>query len=97
MVKWLQNKNRTDPPKMTIETLKETLDQFDFVFLPFFTQFIFPGYLTWNWDKTKRHIVRPNFTPYRSVFLVMGGYFYSFGNLFNVVFFRVNSAHTKMG
>ena len=33
MVKWLQNKNRTDRPKITIETSKETLDQFDFVFL----------------------------------------------------------------
>ena len=45
MVKWHQNKNRTDPPKITIETLKETVDQFDFVFLFFFTQFILPGYI----------------------------------------------------
>ena len=41
MVKWLQNKNRTDRPKITIETLKETVDQCDFFF---FTQFIYPGY-----------------------------------------------------
>ena len=27
MVKWLQNKNRTDPPKITIETLKDAQDQ----------------------------------------------------------------------
>jgi hypothetical protein len=33
MVKWLQNKQQTDPPKITIETSKETLDQFDFNFL----------------------------------------------------------------
>ncbi len=33
MVKWLQNKNRTDPQKITVETSKETLDQFSFVFL----------------------------------------------------------------
>jgi hypothetical protein len=33
MVKWLQNKNRTDPSKITIETSKETLDQFDLVIL----------------------------------------------------------------
>jgi hypothetical protein len=35
MVKWLQNKNRTDPLKITIETSKETVVQFDFVFLFF--------------------------------------------------------------
>jgi hypothetical protein len=33
MVSLLQNKNRTDPSKITIESSKETLDQFDFVFL----------------------------------------------------------------
>ncbi len=33
MVKWVQNKNRTDPSKETIETSKETEDQFDFLFL----------------------------------------------------------------
>ena len=37
MVKWLQNKNRTDPPKITIEMSKETVDQFDFVFLFFYS------------------------------------------------------------
>ena len=35
MVKWLQNKNLTDRIKITIETLKETVDQCDFVFLFF--------------------------------------------------------------
>ena len=33
MVKWLQNKDRTDPSKITIETSKETVDQCDLVFL----------------------------------------------------------------
>jgi hypothetical protein len=37
-------KNRTDRPKIKIETLKETVDQCDFVFL-FFTQFFLPGYV----------------------------------------------------
>ena len=44
-MKWLQNKNRTDPPKITNETLKDAQDQFDFVFLIFFTEFILPGKL----------------------------------------------------
>ena len=40
MVKWLQNKNRTDRLKITIETLKETVDQCDLFFLFFPTQFM---------------------------------------------------------
>ena len=36
MVEWLQNKNRTDRPKITIETLKETVDKFDIVFFILF-------------------------------------------------------------
>ncbi len=41
MVNSLQNKNRTDPPKITIETSKETVDQFDFVFLFFLLSLLF--------------------------------------------------------
>ena len=42
MVNLLQNKNRTDRPKMTLKTSKELLDQCDFAILIFSIQFIFP-------------------------------------------------------
>ena len=44
MVKWLQNNYRTDLPIITVKTSKETLDQFDFAFFNFLTQFILSGY-----------------------------------------------------
>ena len=36
MVKWLQNENRIDLSIITIETLKETVDQCDLFFFIFF-------------------------------------------------------------
>ena len=47
MVKSLENKNRTDRPKITVETLKETVDQCDFgnyfFYSIYFAQLFFSG------------------------------------------------------
>jgi hypothetical protein len=60
MVKWLQNKNRTDRPKITIETLKETVDQCDLVFLFFFTQFILPDFFRENKKELSHEKIKTN-------------------------------------
>ncbi len=91
MVKWLQNENRIDPPKITTETSKKTVDQFDFVFLSFFTQFILLGYSIW---KIKKSSARKNKNKLFCMRFLMLIFLYSlilsfrnvFRNIFDIIF-----------
>ena len=73
--------------KKTTETSKETVDQFDFVFLSFITQFILLGYFIWEIKKSSAIKNKDKLFCLRFLMLIfLLSLILSFRNIFNIIF-----------